>query len=170
MRKSRLGAFAEAVGLLLPLSVSAASPAAAGGQSEFAKVRAATAKYHNESRAIADGYHRTDVCVPGMGYHYVNLDLFGAPLDPLKPAGLIYAPHGNGGHRKLIAVEYFVTDSDQNPGTPNSVVPSLFGKDFDGPMPGHEPGMPVHYDLHAYIWTTNPDGVLATWNPEVTCP
>ncbi len=48
--------------------------------------------------------------------------------------------------------------------------PELFGKKFDGPMPGHGPGMPVHYDLHAYIWTTNPAGTLATWNPEVSCP
>ena len=170
MGKSRWGVVAAAVGVLLSLSMSAAGPAAAGGQSEFAKVRAATAKYHNESRAIADGYKRTNDCVQGMGYHYVNFGLFGAPLDPLKPAALIYAPRGNGGHRKLIGVEYFVVDADQNPATDNSVVPRLFGKKFDGPMPGHGPGMPVHYDLHAYIWTTNPDGVLATWNPEVTCP
>lgn len=169
MRKSRLTAFGAAVGVLLPLSLSAASPAAAG-QSEFAKVRAATAKYHNESRAIADGYERTEHCVPGMGYHYVNFELFAAPLDPLKPAALIYAPHGNGDHRKLIGVEYFVIDADQNPDTDNSVAPTLFGQEFDGPMPGHGPDMPVHYDLHAYIWTTNPNGILATSNPEVECP
>lgn len=170
MRSSPRGAFAAAVGLLLPLSSVAAGPAAADGKSQFAQVRAATAKYHDERRAVADGYHRTDVCVPGMGYHYVNFDLFGAPLDPQKPAALIYASHGGSDHRKLIAVEYFVVDADQDPATHNSAVPTMFGKEFDGPMPGHEPGMPVHYDLHAYIWTTNPDGALATWNPEVTCP
>ena len=170
MEKARVGAFAAAAGLFLPLALSAASPATASAKSEFAEVRAATAKYHNERRAIADGYHRTDTCVPGMGYHYVNLDLFGAPLDPAKPAGLLYAPAGDGAHRKLIGVEYFVIDSDQDPATHNEVVPSLFGKQFDGPMPGHESDMPVHYDLHAYIWTTNPDGTLATWNPEVSCP
>lgn len=161
---------AVAVGAALVVSAALVGQATAEeDQSQFAEVRKATAQYHNEARAIAAGYTPTDECVPGMGYHYVNFDLFGAALDPLKPAGLIYAPHGKDG-RKLIAVEYFVIDADQNPATHNSTVPSLFGKTFDGPMPGHGPGMPVHYDLHAYIWTTNPNGTLATWNPEVTCP
>jgi hypothetical protein len=30
--------------------------------------------------------------------------------------------------------------------------------------------MPIHYDLHAYLWQGNPDGVLATFNPNVRCP
>lgn len=160
---------AVAVGAALVVSAALVGQAAAKeDQSEFAKVRKATAQYHNDAKAIAAGYTPTDECVPAMGYHYVNFDLFGAPLDPLKPAGLIYAPHGKDG-RKLIAVEYFVVDADQDLAT-NDDRPSLFGQAFDGPMPGHGPGMPVHYDLHAYIWTTNPDGTLATWNPEVTCP
>jgi hypothetical protein len=37
-------------------------------------------------------------------------------------------------------------------------------------MPGHEPGMPVHYDLHAWVYLDNPLGELAVWNPNVTCP
>lgn len=167
MRNARWATVALAAGVLAPLLT--AGPAAAEGQSELAAVRAATAEYHNEKKAIADGYVPTDECVPGMGYHYIDFELFGAPVDPLKPAALIYAPHGNG-QRKLIGVEYFVIDEDQDVTTHNATIPSLFGKVFDGPMPGHGPGMPVHYDLHAYIWTTNPDGVLATWNPEVVCP
>jgi hypothetical protein len=158
------------LGAVMIASLAALAPASADqDQKQFAKVRQATAQYHNEARAIADGYTRTDECVPGMGYHYVNYELFGAPLDVLRPAALLYAPNGKDG-RKLIGVEYFVVDEDQNPGTHNSTVPTLFGQRFDGPMPGHGPGMPVHYDLHAYIWTTNPSGTLATWNPEVTCP
>lgn len=168
MKVFRWGAVLSAAALLA--SASTLGQASADDQeSQFAKVRAATAKYHNEARALADGYTRTDHCVPEMGYHYLNFELFGAPLDMLKPAALIYAPHGNNG-RKLIAVEYFVVDQDQDVGTHNAPVPALFGKVFDGPMPGHAPGMPVHYDLHAYIWTTNPDGTLATMNPEVSCP
>jgi hypothetical protein len=34
----------------------------------------------------------------------------------------------------------------------------------------HEPGMPVHYDLHAWIWKRNPAGTFAMWNPRVECP
>jgi hypothetical protein len=151
-------------------SLTAIGPATAkSDRGEFADVRQATARYHDEAHAIADGYTRTDECVPGMGYHYVNFELFGAPLDPRKPAALLYAPHGEDG-RKLIGVEYFVVDADQDPETHNSTVPAMFGQTFDGPMLGHGPGMPVHYDLHAYVWTKNPNGTLATWNPEVTCP
>lgn len=142
--------------------------AAPGGQSQLAAVRQATVQYHDVDRAVADGYLRTGECVPGMGYHYVNFELFGAPVDPLKPAALLYAPSGNDG-LKLVAVEYFVVDEDGDLTTHNSVRPALFGKRFDGPMPGHGPGMPVHYDLHAYIWKGNPAGVLETYNAKVEC-
>ncbi len=30
-------------------------------------------------------------------------------------------------------------------------------------------GLPLHYDLHAYIWKANPDGVFHTDNRKVTC-
>ena len=46
---------------------------------------------------------------------------------------------------------------------------SLFGGKFDGPMPGHEPGMPVRYDLYAWVWRANPDGILSQFNPNVSC-
>ena len=161
---------ATAVGVGIVVSAALVGQATAkDDQSQFAEVRKATAQFHNEAKAIAAGYTPTDECVPEMGYHYINNDLFAAPVDPLRPAGLIYAPNGKDG-RKLIAVEYFVVDTDQNLTTHNSTRPELFGQTFDGPMPGHAPGMPIHYDLHAYIWTTNPDGTLATWNPEVVCP
>jgi hypothetical protein len=158
---------AAAVAVLAPLSATGA--AAASPDDELKRVRAATAKYHSEKLAIKHGYLRTDECVPGMGYHYVNPARF-TSTDPLKPGALIYAPHKDGKSRKLIAVEYFVIDEDQDVETHNTVIPSMFGKQYDGPMPGHAPGMPVHYDLHAYVWTNNPNGVLATWNPNVVCP
>lgn len=37
------------------------------------------------------------------------------------------------------------------------------------PMAPHAPGMPWHYDLHAYIWQGNPDGIFEEWNPTVKC-
>lgn len=45
----------------------------------------------------------------------------------------------------------------------------MFGQPFDGPMPGHEPGMPVHYDLHVWVGRANPAGVFSPWNPKVSC-
>jgi hypothetical protein len=48
--------------------------------------------------------------------------------------------------------------------------PSILGVEFDGPMLGHEPGQPIHYDLHAWLFEPNPEGVMSPWNPRVTCP
>jgi hypothetical protein len=166
MRLRRGLTVAAAVAVLAPLG---AAGAAAASHDELKRVRAATAKYHSEKMAIKHGYLPTDECVPGMGYHYVNPARF-TSTDPRTPGALIYAPHKDGKNRKLIAVEYFVIDEDQDVRTHNRVIPSMFGKQYDGPMPGHAPGMPVHYDLHAYVWTNNPNGVLATWNPHVVCP
>ncbi|HEX6247022.1 MAG TPA: hypothetical protein VFZ64_04065 [Nocardioidaceae bacterium] len=153
---------------LVASAVGVGSPVAAGaGQADLAQVRAATAKYHDVATAIADGYVATDECVPGMGYHFVNFGQFGA-MDPYQPDALLYAANEHG-RMRLIGVEWFVVDEDQNPATHNAEIPEMFGRQFDGPMPGHEPGMPVHYDLHAYLWQGNPDGVLATWNEKIRC-
>ena len=132
---------------------------------QVAAVRAATSKYHNVNVAIADGYLPTEHCVDspegGMGYHYFNPELGGdLASDPLQPELLIYAP--NGGGLKLVAVEYFQANAGQ-------ARPTIMGQPFDGPMAGHEPGMPEHYDLHFWIWQPNPDGVFADWNPSVSC-
>ena len=67
-----------------------------------------------------------------------------------------------------MGVEYFRADADQDLRT-DADRPSLFGHAFDGPMPGHEPGMPVHDDLHVWLFRANPDGQLAAWNPRVSC-
>jgi hypothetical protein len=36
-------------------------------------------------------------------------------------------------------------------------------------MPGHNPTMPVHYDLHVWIWKANPSGLFAPFNPALSC-
>ena len=139
----------------------------------LAEVRQATAEYHKVSNALADGYQPTEHCVAGpglggMGYHYVNPTLVGDPsVDPLKPEVLLYAPTNNGA-LKLVAVEYLVVDADQDLSTDEDR-PNLFGVPFNGPMEGHEPGMPIHYDLHAWIFKGNPSGVFADFNPKVSC-
>lgn len=148
------------------LAASGAS-AAEGGQSQLAEVRQATARYHDVDAAIAAGYAPTEECVPGMGYHYVNFAQFGQ-MDPAKPDALLYAANKHG-QLRLVGAEWFKVDADQDLSTDGDR-PTMFGKAFDGPMPGHSPGMPVHYDLHAYLWQGNPDGVLATWNTNVDCP
>ncbi|WP_332761080.1 hypothetical protein [Pseudarthrobacter sp.] len=141
--------------------------ASADSRNALAEVRQATTQYHDVSAAIAAGYQPVGECVPGMGFHYVNFSQFGQ-MDPLVPDALTYAANKTG-QLRLVAAEWFKVDADQDLAT-DTDRPSMFGKAFDGPMLGHAPGMPIHYDLHAYLWQGNPDGVLATYNPNVYCP
>jgi len=99
-----------------------------------------------------------------MGFHYVNPAAIQDPkLDPLKPEVLLYEQLTGG--LKLIGVEYVKVDADQGLTTDGD----LFGRAFDGPMLGHAPGMPIHYDLHVWLQKRNPSGLFAQWNPDVRC-
>ncbi len=168
-QRNRVNCVLAAAGLALSaVGIGAASASAAGnGQQQLAAVRATTAKYHDVEAAVAAGYTPTEHCVPGMGYHYVNYSQFGK-LDPMAPDALLYAANKNG-QLRLVGVEWLMVDGDQDLSTDGDR-PSMFGKAFDGPMPGHGPGMPIHYDLHAYVWQANPAGVLETWNRNIRCP
>jgi hypothetical protein len=135
---------------------------------------AATYRFRDVKQAFAAGYLPTKDCVPGMGYHYTNPALTGDKnIDPTLPEILVYAPTA-GGFVRLAALEYFRADDDGNLRTAEDR-PTLFGHRFDGPMAGHPlppgvPPMPVHYDLHVWLYRTNPSGQLASENPRVTCP
>ena len=159
---------------------------------ELTALRAATAKFHDISAAYAAGYTiQFEPCVenPGvgiMGIHARNEPLMEDQLlDPLRPELLLYAPRANGGYR-LIGVEYFQAVWVRNPATDEvapwdrperwpanyevvTPTPQLFGRTFDGPMPGHIPTMPWHWDMHVWIWAHNPSGMFAEWNPALQC-
>jgi hypothetical protein len=60
--------------------------------------------------------------------------------------------------------------------------PSIFGQNFEGPMDGHAPGEPAHYDKHVWLWQANPKGfniehdgtitsdipgIFSQWNPNL---
>lgn len=166
------------VGITAGLSFSLAFGALAAAETQsdaredLARARAATEQYHDEAVAQEAGFHHTDECVElpdgsgGMGFHYVNPREIDFTLDLEQPEAVLYAPHGD--RRKLVAIEYVVRDADQNLATDEDR-PSLFGRPFDGPMPGHHAGMPIHYDLHVWAWQANPNGTFAQWNPNVHC-
>jgi hypothetical protein len=140
-----------------------AAGARQSGSTTLADVRRATAKYHDVSAALADGYLPTEHCVadaPGsMGMHYVHPGRMQS-VDPLRPAILLYLPGEDG--PRLAGVEYWQADTGQ-------LRPSALGHLFDGPMAGHEPGMPQHYDLHVWLWAHNPAGTYSAFNPAVSC-
>lgn len=153
----------------------------AGIARQLAKTKASLDRYQSVDQATADGYVAASPCEStptdpdqssyggGMGIHYVNPALMApGPIDPAKPPVLVYAPTAGGG-LELVAAEYFKPDADQNVKTDDDR-PSLFGRAFDGPMLGHSPTMPIHYDLHVWLWKHNPSGLFAPWNPDVTCP
>ncbi len=142
-------------------------------ESTLKDVRAATARYHSVAQAEAAGYTGVnEPCVSSpdgtMGIHYINPPLLrDNAIDPLRPEILLYVP-GNGGDLKLVGVEYWKADADQDLNT-RSDEPTLFGQPFGPPMEGHAPGMPVHYDLHVWLFADNPDGMFAPFNPRLTC-
>ena len=133
----------------------------------------ATRRFRDVKQAITAGYLPTKDCVPGMGLHYVKPALAGDPtVDPTLPEVLVYAPAA-GGAVRLAALEFFRADADQNLKTDDDR-PTLFGHPFNGPMPGHPmppglPPMPIHYDLHVWLYQSNPSGELSTTNPEADC-
>lgn len=139
---------------------------------DLAKVRVATAPFHWVLLAEFAGYESTVHCVAspagGMGIHYANGALGADPAIELsRPEMLLYEPTGHG--LRLVGVEYSKVDDDQDLSTDHDR-PTLFGRPFDGPMLGHGPGQPVHYDLHVWLWKHNPSGMFAQWNPRVHCP
>lgn len=140
------------------------------GQVDLARVRRATAQFHNVEAAQAAGYDLVpglDHCfinpgVGGMGYHYIDTASLDTKLDLLHPEAMVYAP-GPDGKLELGAVEYIVP-ADAWDAAGNTHPPMLRGKHLHL---NEELGV---YVLHAWIWKNNPAGVFEDWNPKVSCP
>ncbi|HEX8703582.1 MAG TPA: hypothetical protein VF815_32400 [Myxococcaceae bacterium] len=130
-------------------------------------VKKALNKYKDVNVALAEGYFPVSACeeLPGqgvMGIHYMNPALAQDLVsDPFKPELLLYAPDETGTPR-LLGPEYFQAAVGQP-------APALNGKVFDGPMAGHTPEMPTHFDLHVWLFKYNPSGLFAQWNPNAKC-
>ncbi len=169
-RTSRRTQLAAVVTAGLAASIAAASgiaPAQATPVDELTAAKAVSARFHSTAQAHRAGYRPTPECVASpagtMGVHWENAALMADPeVDPLHPEILLYAP-GPGGRAELVGVEYWRAASD------SPVAPTLFGHRFDGPMPGHHPAMPVHYDLHVWVWADNPSGMFTPFNPTISC-
>ena len=174
MRPRRLSR-AIGVGLVIAgATISFSGGAAATPADDLQAVRVVTARYHSIEQSIKDGYSAVgEPCVTSplgtMGIHAVNGPLVLDPtIDALHPEILLYVPDANGAMR-LVRVEYLKFDADGDLATDDDR-PTLFGQPFDGPMPGHTPTMPVHYDLHVWLWEDNPSGLFAPFNPSLSCP
>ena len=187
MKQGRIWALALAA--VLVITAAGIALARSGPlSSDLQAVRSAVSRFHSYDQAAAAGYVTAgEPCVssPGgtMGIHAVNFALLGSGQnDPLEPPILLYIPRADGSLR-LVAVEYFavaLANTANGPApwfeaTPPpdgffNTAPSILGHTFDGPMPGHNPQMPWHYDMHAWVLESNPAGTFAPFNPALACP
>lgn len=171
------------IAMMLAIAAAASAVVAAGGSASAHRdtgkaadkaavrhVRDITSRYGDVANALADGFLPTEECVEspagGMGLHYVNPQRLQGPLDPDRPPILLYRKVG--GRLQLLAAEWFAVDPDQDL-TTDAGRPQLFDHAFNGPMLGHEPGMPIHFDLHVWAWHSNPNGDFTPFNPTVSC-
>jgi len=148
---------------------------------ELESVRKLLDKYKDPIVAVHDGFYSSVACISypngggegamrypvgAMGVHFINMGNVGPTLDPAKPQVLIYEP--NGDKLTLVAAEWFMPTE-----VAGGKSPTVFGQQLGGPMEGHQPVMPAglhHYDLHVWLWKTNPEGVFSPTNPAVKCP
>ena len=156
------------LGIAIMLALAVVTVAQALGQSDLARVRKATAQFQSTEAARAAGYDLVpglDYCfdnpgVGGMGFHYINTSILDTTIELLRPEAMVYAPTRKG--LELGAVEYIVPAAAWD--AEHDEMPELLGHHF------HLNEALGVYVLHAWIWKTNPAGVLEDWNPRVSCP
>jgi hypothetical protein len=135
------------------------------------QVRAATRPFRDLAAAQEEGYELLHGCVSGpsggaMGVHYANGGLVGdGALHVATPEVLMY--EWRGGSAELVGVEYVVLAEDWH--AANAAPPVLGGQLFHLSGAPNRYGIPAFYELHVWAWRSNPDGVFADWNPNVSC-
>ena len=126
---------------------------------ELAAARAATARYHDVAQAEADGYVNINLYESQEGFHWVNMSLIDAEFDPAHPEVLLYAPVPGEQRLQLVGVEYLV------PLDLSATAPAGFTGGSDRWRRDSE-GFGL-WELAAWIWEHNPNGVFTFLNPRV---
>lgn len=133
----------------------------------IAKVRQATARFHDVEEAIRAGYvvQFPAGCAASpagaQGFHYLNPTLASdAIVDPLTPELLMYEPSPTG-KLELVGVDYVIKYSTVAANTMPK--PTLMGIDML-----NNDALDV-WALHIWSRRPNPSGMFAAWNPKVSC-
>lgn len=141
--------------------------------SDLATVRAGTARFHNFSVAEGAGYGALHMCTDensglgAMGQHYVRGDLLGdLTFDLSQPEVLVYEPMPNG-RQRLVAVEFVEFQEPWD--LANDDPPKLFGRDLELVESPNRYGVPAFYQIHVWLWKSNPTGMFEDWNERVSC-
>ena len=146
------------------MSARLASVQSAGDADPIATIRRATARYHDIDAALADGFVFLHGCETRpdegpAGELYVHFDrLLDGVIDPASPDALLYEPRANG-KPKLLGVELAIP----YPMWAGPQPPVFMGAEF---QPEDEFGV---WGLHVWAWNTNPEGMFAESNPNVSC-
>ena len=147
-----------------PVPFQATAVRTADENTALATLRRATARYHDLNAALADGFvflHgcevRPDEGPVGIVYIHIGRLLDGA-IDPSLPDGLIYEPRRNESPRLVgveFAVPYPLWTSPQAP----TFLDTAFQREDEFGV----------FGLHVWLWRTNPEGLFAESNPNVSC-
>lgn len=132
---------------------------------DTALLKSATARFRDLDSAVAAGYlRRVPRCLANgsqgtMGYHHPNRSLLDDRVELERPEMLLYTRDASGQYQ-LNGVEYIVPYSalprDARP-------PRVMGQELK-----RSDGLQLWY-LHVWIWTPNPAGLFADWNPAISC-
>lgn len=160
-------------------------------------VRKATEKYRDVNVALADGYipdpsgHCVNAEAEGlpaelgaMGIHYIHPALLGITAgeprvdgrgihtDWMRPAIILYEPQADGS-LELVGVENLVWQAVWS--ATGQPPPSINGKTWDAmaddpaTQADEAHGFMPHYDQHVWLFWENASGMLAPFNPAVSC-
>ena len=93
-----------------------------------------------------------------QAYHWLNPSLVDGRVELLQPELFMYEPQQDGS-MELVGVDYIIPFDQWSASQP----PMLLGQ----PLLRNEPlGV---WALHIWAWRDNPSGMLAPWNPNVSC-
>lgn len=143
--------------------------------------REGTRRYQSQQEAINDGFTRVGVEFPAMGEHWVSFArVMLDTVDANRPSVLIYANTRDGPRLAGVAYTKLVATREMPPAFP---FPDAWhehsGAVADESLPlGHSShgrstgsgntvthgDSPRFFILHAWVWTSNPDGPFATDN------
>lgn len=148
--------------------------ASATGADFLNRAREATARYHDQARAIADGFRPVGPDAPAMGQHWVHPGrVLGSLFDAAQPAGLTYIMLGD---RPTLTGVIYVLLLDQEVQAPEEPAGADSWHFHNGELSDeallstHDPvrgrdrtGLRIAV-LHAWLWAENPDGPFAAEN------
>ncbi len=172
---SRIATAGIAAVILGSIAIGSASAA----PSELHAVRAATARFHDLAHAQAAGYGQPPAPAPlheciasftnsgAMGFHMINGNLLTGTPDALHPPVLVYAPDSDGALH-LVALEYVIFKDAWDEAHPGQT-PMLFCQMFMTTLAPNRYAIPSFCALHVWLWKSNPAGLFAPFNPNVSC-